>query len=439
MRLLYAFLCLFPTLASAQSSTLSPEALAGREAMKAAQCNRCHPISDAAQKGHGLPPAEQAMHCVDCHTWILGTRGDQKAIEAQRETFPDWDRYLENIVHFTVLPDLGTLTRRVRPDFVRRYLDGPFDLRPHLDEAMIPVKLTATQKDAVVAYLTSLNPPLADPPTKPISPEGIAAGKQAFITRGCPACHVMGDTPVLPAFDAAFYGRLKAAAPADFPARLAPDLRYVRERIPRDTLVAFIQNPTQVDPKSRMPNQGVKPQEAERIADFLLAAQISPLPEAQTVSVDEGQFPVLDRPVTYDEVFDEVFGFICVHCHMHPESNNGDGGAGNTGGLGWPGARLDLETYEGMKAGLKRPGDAQATDILARGPGGEPPLLWRALLKRHQEASRDVRPPFARGPRLSTPTDGTHPGMPLGLPPLSKRKMQLIRTWLAQGAKGPTP
>lgn len=427
--------------AHAEPTPLSPLAREGQAAMAAAQCNRCHPISDPAGAGRGLPPADQAMHCVDCHTWILGTRGDEAAIEAQRATFPDWDRYLQSIVHFTALPDLGTLTRRVRPRFVRAFLDAPFDLRPHLDESMIPVKLTAHQKDAVVAYLSTLGgDPEADAAgaqIAPPSPEAASAGRAIFIAKGCPGCHVIGDEPTLPVFDAAFYARLKAAAPVDFPGLLAPDLRYARDRIPRARLVAFIQDPQRVDPASRMPKQPVTAEEAAQIADFLLGAPLAAVAEAPRTPVAASAFPTLDRPVTYDEVYEEIFGFICVHCHMHPESNGGDGGAGNTGGLGWAGAELNLETYAGMKAGLKRPGDPGRTDILSPGPGGEAPLLWRALIRRHEEGSRDHRPPHATHARLDHGADGAHPGMPLGLPPLSAHKMSLIRTWLAQGAPGP--
>ena len=65
---------------------------------------------------------------------------------------------------------------------------------------------------------------------------------------------------------------------------------------------------------------------------------------------------ILDREVTWDEVYEEVLGFVCVHCHMAPESNNGDGGPGNDGGLGFAGVKLDLETYAGVKRGLMRGG-----------------------------------------------------------------------------------
>ncbi len=398
---------------------LSPQAQAGRAVMQAAQCTRCHPVTDALAQGRGIAPADREQHCVDCHTWILGTKGDEAAKAKMRVEFPEWDRYLDNIVHFTRLPDLGTLLRRVRPAFVRGFLDRSEDLRPHLDERMIPLRLTAAQKDAVVAYLAELAavpgaPPAAAPSPAPVSPAQIAAGQARFVALGCVTCHLTGATVLRPGLNAAYWQAMRPVA------ALAPDLRHVRRRIDRATLVRFVQDPQAVDPQSAMPKQAVTAADAEQLADFLLHAELAaPTPPPAR------DFPVLARPVTWDEVYDEVLGRICVHCHMHPDSNAGDGGAGNTGGLGFKGLGLNLETYAGVQAGLVR--DGRRESVIAPPAPGQPPLLYAALARRHTEiAAGGVAPNAARL------------GMPLGLPPLSEAQMRLMRTWLAQGAPGPT-
>lgn len=404
---------------------LAAAAHPGRTLMEKAQCTRCHPVSDGALPG--IAPAPRDFHCVDCHTWILGTKGNPSEIEKMRVDFPDWDRYLENIVHFTRLPDLGTLTRKVRPAFVRSFLDGPYDLRPHLDESMIPLRLSAAEKDQVVAYLAALaGPDVArdEPAGPPPTPDQIAAGKERLVQRGCFACHVVGDAPLIPGLSGDTYRQL------GMPGKLAPDLAHVRDRIPRTVLVKYINDPLAVDPHSAMPKQAVFGDDAERIADYLLHGELP----APTGTTEVPEIPILSRTVTYDEVHDKVFGFVCVHCHMHPESNNGDGGAGNDGGLGYGGVKLNLETYDGLKAGLVR--DGQRTDILAS-VGGQPPVLLEALLRRHTEAARDFRPAFSKRGPLGPPTDTARPGMPLGLPPLTVEHLALIKTWLAQGAPGP--
>lgn len=409
---------------------LSPKAVQGRKVVTDAQCTRCHAVSDASGQDRGVASAEQAMHCVDCHTWILGTKGKPAEIAEQRKTFPDWDRYLESIVHFTQLPDLGTLTRKVHPGFVRRFLDAPFDLRPHLEESMIPLRLSAAEKDAVVAYLAELSgDQVAPAPVAGPAPTAaqIAEGKARFVQRACPTCHLVGNTPLIPGFTRETYRALASAG------KLAPNLRYVRERIPRAVLVRYITDPQAVDPKSRMAKLPLFGDDAERIADFLLHGEVQLT--GGTHAPRQPDIPTLARPVLYDEVFDEVFGKICVHCHMHPESNNGDGGAGNTGGLGYAGLKLNLETWDGIKQGLVRAG--KRVDVLQPERPGEPPLLLAALLRRHVEAERDFRPPFGDQVAAGTPTSAERPGMPLGLPPLSVEQIALVKTWIAQGAQGP--
>ena len=422
-------LTLFAVLYTSSHAALPPLAAQGKAVVEAAQCNRCHNVTDTRTQtdatGHdaGLPHFKRAMHCVDCHNWILDTRHDEAAKARMRETFPDWDRYLDNVEHFVALPDLGTLTRRVRPDSIRRYLDAPHDLRPYLEESMIPVRLTAPQKDAVVAYLTALaGDALPDASPDPLpSAERTAAGRKMFIAKHCADCHQVGNEVLLPGSTPATWAAMGTVA------RLAPNLRHIPGRIPRATLVRYIQKPKSVDPYSTMPPIPVTAREATIIADFLLTPIKLPPAKAQPQ-----RFPLLSRAVGWDEVYDEVLGRICIHCHMDPASNDGDGGAGNTGGLSYPGLALELETYAGVQRGLLR--DGKRVNILS----GPEPLLYTALLKRHHEAARDTRGPLDAADTQATPgANAARPGMPLGLPPLPAAQMSLVRTWLSQGAPGP--
>jgi hypothetical protein len=412
---------------AAPSSRLDPALVRhGRDVVVKAQCNRCHEITG------GLAAFKREMHCVNCHNWILGTKGKADEIAKQRVEFPDWDRYLDSVVHFTRLPDLGTLTRRVRPSAVRRTLDAPRDLRPHLEESMIPLRLSAADKDAVVAWLASLSgaqvaPEEPAPAPETVSPDRIAAGRGVFVAKGCPTCHVFGNVRFQPGFDATFYKAMGANA------QLAPNLRFARERVPRSVFVRFVQDPQSVDPRVTMPKLGVTPAEAEHLADFVYAAD--PELGTATASLEAPVVTALDRKVTFDEVYDELLGKICVHCHMDPATNSGDGGAGNTGGLGFAGKRLSLESYPSVARGLLR--DGKRVSILKPGPAGQPPLLLEALLRRHREASRDQRAVFADHGGEGLAVDPAAPGMPLGLPALSVAQLRLVKTWLDQGAPGP--
>jgi len=413
--------------ATTAADSLSAAAERGRTAMKDAQCTRCHDVSDASGDKRGLAPAPRNQHCVGCHTWILDTKGDEAAIARYRETYPEWDRYLINVVHFTKLPDLGLTTYRVKPSFVRAYLDAPYDMRPHLDETMVPVVLTDAQKDDIVAYLSELTgavEPAATAAKRP-SAKRIAAGRKAFENSGCASCHLFGNLRLRKDYSLEFYASMRPVA------LIAPNLRHVRDRVPRDVLVRHITDPQSVTPGSKMPKYDVKPADIELIADFLLYAdvELAKAPAALTAS----DVPLLDRKVSYDEVFHEILGQICVHCHMNADNNGGDGGPGNTGGLGWKGIKLDLETYDGTIAGLVR--DGKRISIVEPEKPGEPPLLLKSLLRRHAEAAHDSRPPYADTNAIATVSE--RPGMPMGLPALSVADLSLIKTWLAQGAKGP--
>ena len=410
-------------LLSSDALALSPQARRGRKIVERSQCTRCHDVSDAAGRHRGVRPAKRQLHCVGCHRWVLETRWDDDLKDQRRAVYPDWDRYLENVVHFTGLPDLGTLTRRVDPRFIRGFLDAACDLRPHLDESMIPVRLKPREKDAVVAYLAELNRGFvahlpATPPTAP-PPDRIAAGRALFSRLTCPTCHLFGDAKIDAKIDPGFYAAMKPVA------QHAPNLRFVRQRIPRPVLVRHIQDPQSVDPNARMPKQDVTPEQAELLADFLLFGDPGDTPPRVAA---RPEVPLLSRPVSYDEVYGEVFGQICVHCHMNPRNNHGEGGPGNTGGLGYAGVHLDLETYAGARRGILR--DGKRVSILDPGPNGEPPLLLEALLRRYNETSADPANPAALPP-------GDRPGMPMSLPPLTKDQLSLIKTWLAAGAPGP--
>src|SRR4029453_15533129 len=114
----------------------------------------------------------------------------------------------------------------------------------------------------------------------------------------------------------------------------------------------------------------------------------------------------------------------CIHCHMDPGKNGGEGGPGNTGGLGYRGVKLDLEGWAGIQRGAV---DARGRRVSILEGGDRSPLVAR-LRGRYLEHARE------RGGKGEA---GGTPGMPLGLPPLTPEQFQLVRSWVAQGAPGP--
>lgn len=371
----------------------------------------------------------EELHCAQCHRTILGTAHDPQQIKEKLKTFPEWNKYLSTIKHFKHLPDLGTLARRVDASFIEKYLEDPFDLRPHLEESMYVPQLTQKERKQVARYLRELNGKDAAPQVKraetPLASENIERGRALFIQFSCPTCHLLGNEFFGPQFSEPLYQAIKIIAP------LAPNLRFVRERIPRERLIKFILDPKSIDPSSTMPRLGLTEVQANLIADYLHNVSLSYTPERD---LRQPKVLILEREVSFEEVDEAIFSRVCVHCHMDPSLSEGQGGPGNTGGFGFKGAGLSLQTYQGIKRGIKRRG--RRSSIL-KGDRPEATLLMRAVLRRHTEAARDDRSALDEQWPQALPKGQEVPGMPLSLPPLSHSELSLLKTWLAQGAKGP--
>jgi len=131
---------------------------------------------------------------------------------------------------------------------------------------------------------------------------------------------------------------------------------------------------------------------------------------------------LLERRVSYEEVASQVFRKSCTHCHADP-GPNGDPGPGSTGGFGFAARGVRLLSFRGTQLGYIADGGARKS-LFLREPalerwGGS--RLVAALVARHEETSgrpvKEVR------------------GMPMGLPGLSAEDIQLVETWVSQGAK----
>ncbi len=400
----------------------APDPARGRAAIEAAECTRCHEIP-----GIELAPVEAS--CVGCHRAILAAAATPEGLVEARARYPYFDRHHAAVArgHFTQgVPSLVATGRRLRPAWVRAFLAAPWDVRPHLSESMVRVGFDAATLDDVVAFLvadaaklSAIAPPAADPAL-------IAAGEALFRTRACPACHLTGARVFPEAGEAAL-----TPAPIG-PRALAPDLLHVRERFRGEALVPWLLDPKALKADTAMPPTGFTPAEARAVAAFLLYA---PMQASAPVRPMPAKLPSIAKAPNFTEVDERIFSRWCIHCHMDPAPNGGDGGVGYGGGLGWPARRLSFDSYDQLKGGSVAP-DGSRVDVLAR-RGAEPPLLLDRLRRRHTEVLRDRVRPGEDG-RLAPPApEGDPAGMPLGLPALSAEELALVEAWLAAGAPGP--
>jgi hypothetical protein len=214
-------------------------------------------------------------------------------------------------------------------------------------------------------------------------------------------------------------------------AKLAPNLRYVRDRTRRDVLVAWIMDPKKVLPTTTMPSLVASREEAEALRDFILYAdpQLSPVPALP----DEPPPAILDRTVTYEEMKARTLGKVCVHCHMNDYER--DPGPGNRGGLGYAGVRLKMRTYEALVSGAVD-AKGQAYSVLVARPGEKVPPVIAAMLRRKREALRDQIAPHADHALPDYPPNEPV-GMPMALPAMTDEETSILATWIAQGCVGP--
>lgn len=356
-----------------------PHADGAGEGWAAGGCALCHEVP-------GQAPAARQDSCADCHAWIRAVAASPAAREKAMAVFPLWERYERTTQSYLAVPSLAAAMARLDPAWVDGYLQDPHDLRPAMPEGMPRFSLTDAQRAALVAAFAQARAPVAASPAP--DPARLPEGARLFTARGCVTCHSMGPRPALA------------------PVPTAPDLAVTRRRMDPDTTWAWIADPGAVSTAATMPSLALPPGEVTALRDYVLLADVSAPPQPEHAALPA---PV-DRPVTWAEVEAEVFGRICVHCHMDPAQNGGRRGPGNAGGFGWAETGVELQTWEGVVAVADR--------------------IPAALLRRRQEAARDVvAPGFA-------PAEGdrpSRPGMPLGLPPLTDEQTALVLAWIAQG------
>jgi mono/diheme cytochrome c family protein len=322
------------------------------------------------------------FQCNRCHAGLPGPAAavNQQCAGCHRAILDGSAPYPVNLMaawrrdirHYTLIPSLTVTGPRPKRGFVARFLASPVRIRPALEETMPRLLLTEDDIRNLAALLGEAEPSVE-------SDHGDAErGREIFDARGCGRCH--GE-------DSA-----------------APDLAFARDRWYGPDLRAKI----------------IAETSPELFADDAddVAAYLGTLSPVRHPARERQRLPILDRQVRFDEVLEKVLRTSCWHCHSEPDYALGDGGPGNTGGFGFLGRRVVVATWEGVNAGYW---DGRVRRSMLVSQDKRPALLLDALLSRvDEEAGR---------------SDGALLGMPLGLPAFSDEQIQLLETWVAQGAR----
>jgi len=380
-------------------SAHAQDAEAGRRAVQRFGCVNCHATPTVADRDDG--------GCVGCHQ------------DVRRRAAGHFGRSPE-VVHLLTTPPLTHITRRLDEGYLVRYLMDPHDVRHRLDESMPRLPIDRRTARDIVAFLKREGGTFRAPASPAPSQSRLARGEQVFADAGCVGCHAFGNVPAayeLPR--AALIGLGDAAT-------LAPNLRYARERMDPDTMLAWITDPASVSPSAHMQRSEISAADALAVRDYVMLGDLGrPVRSRRAPTIND--LTPLDRQVSFNEVR-ALFGHSCIHCHSHAS------GAGASAALGFEAFELDLSTWEGIQAGVTA-ANGERHSILEPDADGVPPLIAR-LLTRHTEARRDnvtpMRDPLT--PALRASASDAPVGMPLGLPPLSTQQIRVIYTWIGQGA-----
>lgn len=397
-----------PTPAVRAAVAAAGDPVRGRALFDTFECSRCHEASWTS-------PVEPQKRCIGCHADIVHGKasGSTPAVTL---------RWVERVSPYMVAPSLEATGARLRRAWIESYLVRPFDLRPMLHQDMPRLALSAEQARDLAAFLVPDPDPSEDPAERKKALAGADAnvGRELVTAKGCGTCHRMTGVPSVQP------GLLPTDVESPFgdpgTMSLAPDLRYVRDRMSAGKLVAWLSAPKTVKPDTLMPDFHLKPEEAKHIAAFLLDAALAPL-EKKTSPTLASIAPKPDdkrAPVLYDQVSERVFKRTCWHCHSKPDLERGDSGPGMVGGFGFKPRGLDLADYEGVFAGAVD--DAgERHSIFERTKDGTPKLV-ASLLARHREVNEGIIDPEIRG-------------MPLGFPPLPIEDIRLVADWIEQGRR----
>lgn len=373
------------------------------------QCNRCH---DAIDK---LEPAPRDKHCVKCHQAVFAGAFDEDYPTAK---LARWKRRIKHLRDVPTLTDVGG---RLRREWMVEYLLSPHDLRPGVEAQMPRFAMTREDAEAITTYFMGAPQALEGSAAKDGAPseELVEADPSRGQTRmgqlGCMSCHRMTGGPEVPA--SAIPSDISGAALARA-VKLAPDLAHTRERMEPDAVRQWLKDPKSLKRDALMPKIEMSAQDAADIAAFILE---TPLEAPEKDLKPPERLPLLERDIHWPEVEERVFKHICWHCHSDPAPVGGDGGPGNTGGLGFAGKGLDLGTYAAVKRGGVDAASGERFDILSPRPGSDMPRVVEHMMARHVEVAGGE-------------VEGVR-GMPLGLPPMSMKQIQLVESWIAQGAR----
>ena len=173
-------------------------------------------------------------------------------------------------------PNLAKIAGKTNKDWTRKWLENPVEFHPNtymprfwgLDNNIDTPERNATEINAVSEFLFAVSEQ-AQYPTPPVTGD-VERGKELVANAGCMGCHVINDKLTdmkVPAkltkfMDNDQYRRFRSQG---------PQLGGEGSKTDRNWLYAWVKNPKQYHPKTKMPNLRLSDQEAADVAEYLVS------------------------------------------------------------------------------------------------------------------------------------------------------------------------
>lgn len=245
-------------------------------------------------------------------------------------------------------PDLMRSSGRINPNFIRQFVADPLATRPGTTMPHtllgLPPGERQTAADEITQYLVSLS----DSPfsTRPVEPDAATRGRELFHSIGCIACHSPRD-------DAHMEVLRESSVP----------LGAVHQKYNLDGLVAFLKDPLETRPSSRMPKMPLTHWEATELSNYLM-------------SQSDGESAAKPFPSNPDLIEKGKARFQqlgCRQCHPLDSASSkpislplskvrSDKGCLSSGTGDWPSFGLKAEQREAIRTALNRTPRALSDD-----------------------------------------------------------------------------
>ncbi len=182
-------------------------------------------------------------------------------------------------------PDLTRIASKVDPNWLVRWIQKP---KGYLPKTKMPhFDLSDEDTLSIAAYLLRASQPMPEHQVALKAPASVERGREIVSRVGCLGCHRI---PGIEA-KAPLAGAPPAGLPEHAPASLlapppppenqdfAPDLSKIASKVNADWLFAWVKNPKQLRPTTRMPDLRLSDEEARAVTAFLMT-----LGQKQTVA-----------------------------------------------------------------------------------------------------------------------------------------------------------